>query len=69
VNGDTEDCKESWFSGFPYEAINPLLFIMAALIVVTLIGFFPNMKEAGMLLLGAILPRIRKGAPKEDNGS
>ena len=43
----------------PWNLISPVVFVLMGVLVVSLIGVWPETKEPAILLLGAILTRIK----------
>ena len=43
----------------PWNLISPAIFVLLGAIVVGMIGIWPQVKDPGILLLGAILTRIK----------
>jgi len=42
-----------------WQAVSPVIYIVLGLLVVGVIAMWPNAKDPGMLLLGAVLTRIK----------
>ena len=42
-----------------WPTVSPVIYIVLGLCVVSLIALWPNAKDPGMLLLGAVLTRIK----------
>ena len=42
-----------------WQAVSPVIYIILGLLVVGVIALFPEAKDPGMLLLGAVLTRIK----------
>ena len=49
-----------------WKTISPVIYIILGLFVVLAMSFLPNAKDPGMLLLGAVLTRIKIPSSRDD---